>query len=975
MKRKGNTSKMISESTYSDSDSEQNKDNQDEEEDEFGNMFDMKYTESQVLSVCSALGSLELVNTNAIANNKVIDEDNDESTVNAPILEGEGDIVEQYVPGDDVAGCLRDLKRMLRDDEKSKNHQIFKWLGKWQILQKDLIPILIYADKHDNNKLSLAVIELLIPLTWTFDYKTAGYVDILDYLRSYKEAFIQQPEIFNAIMKQMIIALTRIHSGMGTLNVKSYMAKEYFRATSVVGLILTFIRNILAIKDIEAPITASTNHYFRSTLQERLIILLDKYDYVDLMISFSSSLSNNLYQQWSGLILEIVYHFLVTRNIDQIWDSYLSSSSKSKVYSNGDDSAVTSSEYAILTNNKSLKNKLLNEQKLKQQNQNQNVLKSRHSRFGGSLSFKLASGSKFNVHNPSLGIKSIKTAMDVNKKVGPYGRFKQPTIEDYFKDQQTKIPKSIDVYTKFCTNFLNESFSVFCKCIKRMIDLELKVINDKMRIKFIWIVSFFLQFNLIYLKQKHNMMLNLQSKTRSLKLIINEINNDKGDKLRDARIYVNEIEELNSKIEILNSLKTLHQLSTVISSQFVNWLATQMPSQAEEKNSLMLCIFMQCFKELLITIDYMLQSNIPSVEAAKIKIQATGDKIVLDEDKNKNKNSDKLDEITLEVINGIIKQGHTDDNLWSVEIGEELRSVAQNIQMNLFYISDTRIMLLHLSKSYKPAIGLPFLMNLVETVHIFLNLLNLYVKESKSIAFSKEKVRKKNKKRKLVISNFTDENDDTNKNEKDENEVTGEDNAVENSENENDVKIEKMDLENANVDKTLDVNKENEDRGDGQESENESDTNGKKKEKRTIEVEVDSDYDYDYDFEEEKSTYKEKEIDFESIEKSYACTNVILTYSLLLKHYEIIESKYLWYIITMYHRIAVKCKMEYMFYQLSILNIFHEIIQNEDKLPSKNNLNKELIQFIKYITCNFFNDARKENILLIEALFPKSIRL
>ncbi|KAJ3117463.1 Topoisomerase 1-associated factor 1 [Phlyctochytrium bullatum] len=92
--------------------------------------------EKYLLSICMALGGFE------------------EREVND---DGKATVKQVYVPGDEVMECLKDLKRVLRKDDETEERAVFLTLGKWQILQNHLVPLLISADASESFKLVAAI--------------------------------------------------------------------------------------------------------------------------------------------------------------------------------------------------------------------------------------------------------------------------------------------------------------------------------------------------------------------------------------------------------------------------------------------------------------------------------------------------------------------------------------------------------------------------------------------------------------------------------------------------------------------------------------------------------------------------------------------------------------------------------------------------------------------------------------------------
>ncbi|RKO86352.1 timeless protein C terminal region-domain-containing protein, partial [Blyttiomyces helicus] len=84
-----------------------------------------------------------------------------------------------------------------------------------------------------------------------------------------------------------------------------------------------------------------------------------------------------------------------------------------------------------------------------------------------------------------------------------------------------------------------------------------------------------------------------------------------------------------------------------------------------------------------------------------------------------------------------------------------------------------------------------------------------------------------------------------------------------------------------------------------------------------------------------------------------------------------LEPEYLLYVSVMFHRIFVKVKSEPVFYKLSTLDLFNQILQDRRRLPQSQG-HKELFNFIKYATSRFFKKAAEYPLLFIEILFSKT---
>lgn len=168
----------------------------------------------------------------------------------------------EYILGDEAVGCLKDLKRFLRRDEQQGDRFTHLLLGRWNIVSSDLVPILVLSVAGDNLKLALAACEVLVPLTWPLE--TSAGVE-LEVLRQYKQCFLDSG-VWEALLT-IILKLIAIPIGQRSENDNQRLR-----------LVVSLIRNILAIDDQQDRIISSTSTYMNSTCQvssESVYYLLD----------------------------------------------------------------------------------------------------------------------------------------------------------------------------------------------------------------------------------------------------------------------------------------------------------------------------------------------------------------------------------------------------------------------------------------------------------------------------------------------------------------------------------------------------------------------------------------------------------------------------------------------------------------------------------------------------------------------------
>ncbi|KAJ1562622.1 Topoisomerase 1-associated factor 1 [Cladochytrium tenue] len=110
-----------------------------------------------------------------------------------------------YIPGDEVFECLKDLKKMLKADVAAGHRTSCDILGDWDILRIDLLPILCASDSF---KIRMAVVELLVPMTWPIDEGAPNIPKQLLLISRYKEAFLISDAL--AVIPQMLLSLITI---------------------------------------------------------------------------------------------------------------------------------------------------------------------------------------------------------------------------------------------------------------------------------------------------------------------------------------------------------------------------------------------------------------------------------------------------------------------------------------------------------------------------------------------------------------------------------------------------------------------------------------------------------------------------------------------------------------------------------------------------------------------------------------------
>ncbi|CCI48575.1 unnamed protein product [Albugo candida] len=279
---------------------------------------------NELLLICSNLG---LVQTNS-----------DETCNRAAIIKGE-----------DCEEWIHDLQRAIRRDHEKKK-LVCKQLGKWKIVQKKLLPLLL-NHQHDWS-LVFSILKILVMLTMKPSIDSIDIPQQLQYLREYKSAILSQH-----VTPVLMAALGEPLSRQGT----NRTSQDYLN----IELILTLFRNILATPNENSRNVTSATEYL-THLQEDFIKVLYHEQLYEMILLIASNIESPEYRDWNLLILEIMDHTLACCCPHTVADYFKSITTE---------------------NRKNIKNSLLDEV-----NAQKIQIAGRHSNFGGVLKVQSVSG-------------------------------------------------------------------------------------------------------------------------------------------------------------------------------------------------------------------------------------------------------------------------------------------------------------------------------------------------------------------------------------------------------------------------------------------------------------------------------------------------------------------------------------------------------------------------------------------------------
>ncbi|KAI8832846.1 timeless protein-domain-containing protein [Chytriomyces cf. hyalinus JEL632] len=365
----------------------------------------------------------------------------------------------KYVAGDEAMECLRDLKRLLRMDNDTPDRRVFAVMGEWNVLSRDLVPLLIHSDVNDEReyKRALLIVQLLVPLTWTTsDDAHALSPDQITTLLTYKDAFLA-----DKVVDQIMLVLVKSLS----LSYRDRSEKD----NAKIRLIITLFRNLLAIKDPQVSAAASAENYYRASLQEKLIVAFNKSNVLSLILTFAASMDEKEFSDYNMLVLEIVFLLFNNRTVKSLLQS----------------TQTVQSETLSMLAKKELSEKAAR------------PLASRHSRFGGTLSMNLGNGKMVNFFSPAAALKSVGNAMDLGKTTGRVSKKSQqePVTKNAIRNEEAKT-----ALKETADSFLEHSFNSLISSVKDDFDKERQHVTEGDFYRFLCVVKFFLEYQVAVLK-------------------------------------------------------------------------------------------------------------------------------------------------------------------------------------------------------------------------------------------------------------------------------------------------------------------------------------------------------------------------------------------------------------------------------------------------------------------------------------------
>ncbi|XP_061996707.1 uncharacterized protein LOC133714583 [Rosa rugosa] len=349
---------------------------------------------------------------------------------------------------------LKDLLRFLRRDDP-QNRDVFKEVCKWNIVSKDLIPIIEHC--QEDRSLVLNAVKVLVFLTMPVEPTSNDILQQIEFLWELKSS-ITSSDIVAVIVSLLESPLENLESDVFTED-----------DWKLVQLVLTLFRNILSIQDISLQQkSGGTASQFLSR-RDSFLELLFRENVMDLVLAITQHIGDHrsYLSHDNLLLLEIFHHTFIGQEPELIANAY---SKGAKVEEDTIDSV------------NSLKS-IMEEEKEKKR-----LKVSRHSNFGGTFIRLTMDGSKEVVKGRPTSA-SCNTLQKSQNRRGPIKKIAWdhgilPSTED----------KILELLHDFVNQFLSGGYNVLMQSIRQAIEKEHHSIQKSDVIVFFQVAQFVTSF-------------------------------------------------------------------------------------------------------------------------------------------------------------------------------------------------------------------------------------------------------------------------------------------------------------------------------------------------------------------------------------------------------------------------------------------------------------------------------------------------
>ncbi|XWS48502.1 hypothetical protein CRYUN_Cryun13aG0083200 [Craigia yunnanensis] len=197
-----------------------------------------------------------------------------------------------YTKGEHCLDALKDLLRFLRRDDPQMR-EVFKQVCRWNIVSKNLIPIIEHW-QHDRN-LVLNAVKVLVFLSMPIEPSSSDIPQQIEYLWNIKFSLTSSDAV------AVIVSL--LEDPLENLECELFTEDDW----KLLQLVVTFFRNILAIQDISSLQKAGQF----LALRDRFLEILFHENVMDLIIVITHQIGGSRgYLRQDNLLLLETFHYI-----------------------------------------------------------------------------------------------------------------------------------------------------------------------------------------------------------------------------------------------------------------------------------------------------------------------------------------------------------------------------------------------------------------------------------------------------------------------------------------------------------------------------------------------------------------------------------------------------------------------------------------------------------------------------------------
>ncbi|KAJ7974108.1 Timeless protein [Quillaja saponaria] len=210
-----------------------------------------------------------------------------------------------YSKGEYCLDNLKDLLRFLRRDDP-QNRDVFKQVCKWNIVAKDLIPIIEHCQQDRN--LVLNSVKVLVFLTMPVEPTSTDISQQLEYLWRLKSSITCSDIV--------AVIVSFLESPLENLESEAFTEDDW----KLMQLVLTLVRNILAIQEISSQQKCGESASQFLSLRDSFLELLFHENVMDIILVANQHVrgSGGYLRQDNLLLLEIFHYIFMGQDSELI---------------------------------------------------------------------------------------------------------------------------------------------------------------------------------------------------------------------------------------------------------------------------------------------------------------------------------------------------------------------------------------------------------------------------------------------------------------------------------------------------------------------------------------------------------------------------------------------------------------------------------------------------------------------------------